>query len=143
MCSPCFVVGVYKHSLTQSGFHGFPGARFQRTLHRCDDLLVGNAKLEVGEAVAGPGDTHDQVVHLDDFHIEVAQAAADPLGVTVLGPAPQALARLRNQHRWHLLLKGDNGAKVREVAAAALAWSEQKGRGRAKVMADVDPIEVL
>ena len=74
---------------------------------------------------------------------EIAEAAAAPLGVTVLGPAPQALARLRNQHRWHLLLKGDNGAKVREVAAAALAWSEQKGRGRAKVMADVDPIDAL
>lgn len=73
----------------------------------------------------------------------VVAAAAEPHGVTVLGPAPQALARLRNQHRWHLLLKGDNGGKVREVAAAGLAWAEQPGRRRAKIMADVDPIDAL
>ena len=74
---------------------------------------------------------------------ERAEAVAEPLGVQVLGPAPQALARLRGQHRWHLLLKGENGAKLREAAIAALAWAETpKHLKRVKVVADVDPIEV-
>ena len=65
------------------------------------------------------------------------------LFVTVLGPAPQALSKLRGQHRWHLLLKGGDAAKVRAAAAAALAWAEQPGRRGASVAADVDPIETL
>jgi primosomal protein N' (replication factor Y) len=72
-----------------------------------------------------------------------AESVAGPLGVTVLGPAPQALAKLRNQHRWHLLLKGGDAAKVRAAAAAALAWAEEPGRRGAQVAADVDPIETL
>ena len=74
---------------------------------------------------------------------EKAHAVAGPLGVTVLGPAPRAMARVRGQHRWHLLLKGNDAVKVRAVAAAALEWAEAPGRRGAKVAADVDPIETL
>ena len=63
--------------------------------------------------------------------------------IQVLGPAPQALAKLRGRHRWHVLLKGASGAALREVAADALAQAEQPGKRRVRVMADVDPIEVL
>ena len=63
--------------------------------------------------------------------------------VSVLGPAPQPLARLRGRHRWHVLLKGGNGTVLRELAAAALVWADQPGRRRVRVVADVDPIEVL
>jgi len=63
----------------------------------------------------------------------------------VLGPAPQALARLKNRYRWHLLLKGTSATKVREAARRALEAAEAEGRGRAGVRAaaDVDPVEVL
>ena len=63
--------------------------------------------------------------------------------IQVLGPAPQALAKLRGRHRWHVLLKGAHGAALREVAADALAQADQPGHRRVRVMADVDPIEVL
>ena len=74
---------------------------------------------------------------------ERAREVAEPHGITVLGPAPQALSRLRGRYRWHLLLKGDSGVKLREAAAAALAWAEEPGRRRVRIVADVDPIEVL
>jgi primosomal protein N' (replication factor Y) len=74
---------------------------------------------------------------------ERAREVAEPHGITVLGPAPQALSRLRGRYRWHLLLKGDSGVKLREAAAAALAWADEPGRRRVRVVADVDPIEVL
>ena len=70
-----------------------------------------------------------------------AQAGKDE--ITVLGPAPQALSRLRDRHRWHVLLKGPDGRALRRVAAAALAWAEQPGHRKVRVIADVDPIEVL
>ncbi len=71
---------------------------------------------------------------------------ADPAleGVEVLGPAPQALARLRGQHRWHLLLKATHAARVRAAAARALDAAEAEPRPRrVRVIADVDPVEVL
>ncbi len=64
--------------------------------------------------------------------------------VQVLGPAPQALARLRGRHRWHVMLKGRSGAKLRGLAARALEWAESKARPRGvRIVADVDPVEVL
>ena len=75
---------------------------------------------------------------------EAIGATAAAAGVIVLGPAPQALARLRNQHRWHLLLKGRNADALRAVARAGLDAAEGGGRARGvKVVADVDPVEVL
>jgi len=64
--------------------------------------------------------------------------------VTLLGPAPQALARLRGRYRWHLLLKGSSGHAVREIAALGLAWAESRKRpGAVRVQADVDPSDVM
>ncbi|HEV2105892.1 MAG TPA: primosomal protein N', partial [Candidatus Eisenbacteria bacterium] len=75
---------------------------------------------------------------------ERAAAAGAPRAVEVLGPAPQAFARLRGRHRWHLLLKGAAASAVRETAAAALAWAEAERLPRGiRIAADVDPIEVL
>jgi len=74
---------------------------------------------------------------------ERARALAGERELTVLGPAPQALARLRGRHRWHVLLKGEQGAALREIAASVLAEFEQPGHAKVRVIADVDPIEVL
>jgi primosomal protein N' (replication factor Y) len=64
--------------------------------------------------------------------------------VELLGPAPQALARLRNAYRWHLLLRGRSAAGVRESARAALEWAEAElSGGNVRVIADVDPVDVL
>jgi primosomal protein N' (replication factor Y) (superfamily II helicase) len=72
------------------------------------------------------------------------QGGAESAGVTLLGPAPQALARLRGRYRWHLLLKGSSGHAVRDVAAQGLAWAESRKRpGAVRVQADVDPSDVM
>jgi primosomal protein N' (replication factor Y) len=69
---------------------------------------------------------------------------ASAAGVTVLGPAPQALARLRGQHRWHLLLKSESAAKLHPVLAQGLALAEADEEAHAvRTVADVDPVDVL
>ncbi len=94
-------------------------------------LLVSGA--DEGEVEAAAGVLADRV--------RASEAGAD---LDVLGPAPQLLARLRGRHRWHVLLKGGNAAKLRAAAAEALAWAESAERPPGvTVMADVDPIEVL
>ena len=69
---------------------------------------------------------------------------AERAGVTLLGPAPQALARLRGRYRWHLLLKSESGRAVRAAASRGLTWAESRRRlGAVRVQADVDPSEVM
>ena len=74
---------------------------------------------------------------------ERARALAGERDITVLGPAPQALSRLRGRYRWHVLLKAAIGTPLREIATALLAESERPGHGKTRIIADVDPIEVL
>jgi primosomal protein N' (replication factor Y) len=77
-------------------------------------------------------------------HAEAARERAESLNVTVLGPAPQALARLRGQHRWHLLLKGGDARKLRDVAGHALdSVAGKPGPRTVRVVVDVDPVDVL
>ncbi|MGH7730422.1 MAG: replication restart helicase PriA [Candidatus Eiseniibacteriota bacterium] len=79
-----------------------------------------------------------------DSLAEAIAPEAERRSVRVLGPAPQALARLRGKHRWHLLLKGGGAPALRAVAARGLEWAESKARpSTVRVVADVDPVEVL
>jgi primosomal protein N' (replication factor Y) len=61
-------------------------------------------------------------------------------GVTVLGPAPAPLARLRGAYRAQCFLKGTSrpvlGAAVREAARALPALAK-------RLIVDVDPLTVL
>lgn len=68
---------------------------------------------------------------------------AAPAGVTVLGPAPAPLWRLKGRHRWQLVLKGPQGPAVRRTARALMARvCEGLPRG-VRVDVDVDPQHVL
>ena len=69
--------------------------------------------------------------------IEPATATA---GLSVLGPAPAPLVRLRGEHRVQFLLKGMRRAEMRLALQAALADMPQVRR---RVTVDVDPLTVL
>ncbi|MBM3776842.1 MAG: primosomal protein N', partial [Acidimicrobiia bacterium] len=61
-------------------------------------------------------------------------------GITLLGPAPAPLGRLRGEHRVQVLLKGRRRAALREALGAAL---DQRPDIRRRVTVDVDPQSVL
>ena len=72
----------------------------------------------------------------------------NPGEVEVLGPAPQALAKLRGQHRWHLLLKSESAKTLGEAVRRGLGGAEdgiaaKRGTREVRVVADVDPVDVL
>ncbi|MEO5657714.1 MAG: primosomal protein N' [Nitrospiria bacterium] len=71
-----------------------------------------------------------------------AELAAD--GVSLLGPAPAPLWRLKGRHRWQLILKGPRGPAVRD-AAHSLVTTLRAGRLPRGVTVDlnVDPHHVL
>ena len=69
--------------------------------------------------------------------LEPATATA---GLTVLGPAPAPLVRLRGEHRVQFLLKGARRGDMRRALDAALVGMPHIGGG---VTVVVDPLSVL
>jgi primosomal protein N' (replication factor Y) len=93
----------------------------------------------VNLVVSGPGEAEvsARAASLADWC-----AAADRrfgLGLTVLGPAPCPLTRLRGRWRWHVVLKGEGGALGRLVRALA----PRLGPGPVRVALDRDPVTLL
>jgi primosomal protein N' (replication factor Y) len=62
------------------------------------------------------------------------------LGITVLGPAPCPLARIKERWRWHVLLKGEGTALGRVVRYAARRLTQA---GPVRVVLDRDPVTLL
>jgi primosomal protein N' (replication factor Y) (superfamily II helicase) len=69
----------------------------------------------------------------------------DADGVTLLGPAPAALAKLNNRFRWHLLLKAPTARRLHEVIENGLAAMRQAAipRHGVRLIVDVDPVNLL
>lgn len=62
----------------------------------------------------------------------------------VLGPAPAPLERIRQRHRWQILLRGRSGAALRRAVAEVLPALQPAARQRAVfVRPDVDPYGML
>jgi primosomal protein N' (replication factor Y) len=69
-----------------------------------------------------------------------ALITAQKLDVTVLGPAPAMLARLKTRWRWNVLLRGEAEAIGRIVRYAA---SRLPRSSKARVVMDRDPVSLL
>ena len=66
-----------------------------------------------------------------------ANLRKNPTGLSILGPAPAPLSRLKNRYRWHILLKGR-----RKTLLATLSSLPQR-IGSVKIQVDMDPYNVL
>jgi len=86
------------------------------------------------------GRTFDEAMQTAAEIVRRIQPAAATAGLTVLGPAPAPLVRLRGEHRVQFLLKGTRRAEMRRALEAALADMPQVRR---RVTVDVDPLTVL
>src|SRR5436309_2749181 len=71
------------------------------------------------------------------------RANTEQLGgaLTVLGPAPCPIMRLKGQWRWHVLIKSP---EARPIGRVVRAWGRGRGPGaRGAVVADRDPVSLL
>jgi primosomal protein N' (replication factor Y) len=73
----------------------------------------------------------------------VAEAArgAAPEGVTILGPAPAAIARIKNAYRWHVLIKGPVDSDLPGLVGAAI--SRASVERDVAVAPDIDPLDLM
>jgi primosomal protein N' (replication factor Y) len=62
------------------------------------------------------------------------------LRLSVLGPAPCPLARIKDRWRWHVLLKGPSEDLGRVVRYAA---RRLKREGKIRLVIDRDPVSLL
>lgn len=72
---------------------------------------------------------------------QLMRAAAVPLGVSVLGPAPAPLARLRNRQRYNCLLKAGDWPAIRAVFSHLL--SANPNPRTLRLALDLDPVSML
>jgi primosomal protein N' (replication factor Y) len=61
----------------------------------------------------------------------------------ILGPAPAPFARLRNEHRIHLLLKSRSRKQMRSVIDQALQKFEAAGGDLRSVSLEIDPVSMM
>lgn len=84
----------------------------------------------------------DAAAHTANWCRELARR--HQLEVSVLGPAPCPLARLRERWRWHLVLKGAAGPDARDLGQLVRAAARRLPRaGEVRVVIDRDPVAML
>ena len=103
---------------------------FRRTMRYPPTLAMINVIVKGRTAEAALADAHDLVVRTRHQH---------PHGA-VIGPAPAALARLKNEYRAQFFIKGKHRTAMREALMRVL---DARADLRRRVIVDVDPISVL
>ncbi len=86
------------------------------------------------------GRTFEEAMQTAAEIVRRLEPAAATSGLTVLGPAPAPLMRLRGEHRVQFLVKGTRRTEMRRALEAALDAMPQVRR---RVTVDVDPLSVL
>ena len=86
------------------------------------------------------GRTFEEAMQTASEIVRRLEPATATAGLTVLGPAPAPLVRLRGEHRVQFLLKGARRGDMRRALDAALAGMPHIRR---RVTVDVDPLTVL
>src|SRR5580704_4090959 len=66
-----------------------------------------------------------------------------PEGVKVLGPAPAAVARLKNEYRFQLLLKTSSRARLSEILREVRRFAAAERWPAVSLLIDVDPMTLL
>jgi primosomal protein N' (replication factor Y) len=66
-----------------------------------------------------------------------------PEGVKVLGPAPAAVARLKNEFRFQMLIKSSSRARLGEILAELRRFAAAERWPAASLLIDVDPMTLL
>lgn len=69
--------------------------------------------------------------------------ANDDRACRVLGPAPAPLARLKGEHRIHLLIKAKNRRRLRNVVDRAIAAVTARKHNPRTINVEIDPISIM
>ncbi len=97
-------------------------------------------------SVLAVGDSPDTTQELMGEFSRMLRTAAfkHENAVVVLGPTPAPIARLRDQYRWRLLLRGTDTNLMKDVLHTALTrYRELRHHTKVQLVTDVDPQDLL
>ncbi|MEN8144139.1 MAG: primosomal protein N' [Gemmatimonadota bacterium] len=94
--------------------------------------------------ISGPNQekVSDKAVELADWTAGVVGAAGRPPAVSLTGPAPCPIDRLRGRWRWHYLLRSDSAPALGELLRRT-AWTQGQPGGGLRIEIDRDPEALL
>jgi primosomal protein N' (replication factor Y) len=127
------------HALAHAARHDTEGFIAEERMLRQVPLYPPDTAL-VNLVVSGPDQsaTGARAAQVADWCLALEERYR--LGMTVLGPAPCPLARIKERWRWHVLLKGEGAALGRVVRYAARRLTQA---GPVRVTLDRDPVTLL
>lgn len=123
-----------------------------------DFLGFYNEEIAFRKAIGYPPFSRIVVVELKGKNEKHVEAIAAQFGRklftlldrdSILGPSPAVLSKIKNEYRWHILVKADktkdkNGTQARlSVARVAEDLQKEAVTQKVKVIVDVDPVGIL
>ncbi|HUQ14734.1 MAG TPA: primosomal protein N' [Gemmatimonadales bacterium] len=127
------------HALVRAATHDAEGfLREERDLRRAPPYPPELSLVNLIVSGESEPDTANRAAEVADWCNTLV--ARHELPVTVLGPAPCPLARIKDRWRWHLLLKGRSEVLGRIVRYAARRLPKE---GKTRVVIDRDPVSLL
>lgn len=93
--------------------------------------LIRHTELAKADAIAG------------EFARQVRAVSSGPPQMRLLGPAPAPLARLRGEHRRHMIIKSRNRAAARQAVEHALERTRGAGYDTHAISIDIDPLDLM
>jgi primosomal protein N' (replication factor Y) (superfamily II helicase) len=115
-------LGFAEQELKMREMLGYPP--FQRLLR----IIVGAEEKSVASSIAS-------------IIAQRAQHSCDSLGISLLGPAPAPVEKVRNFWRFHILFKAQSAAKLQSLMHRLK--SEVSGERHARIVFDLDPQDML
>jgi len=125
-----------RHSRTHD-YEGFYNEEIAYRAELCYPPFTRIIKLEIKSAqescAAGAAKTaHDRI-----------RSRMRGKDVTLLGPAPAPISRVRGQYRFHLLLLSEHREKIRALAVEGKKAVEESNGRKCRVLVDVDPVNLM
>jgi primosomal protein N' (replication factor Y) len=77
-----------------------------------------------------------------EFARELRVAARDS-GIRVLGPAPAAISRIKNEYRFQVLIKAQSRSRAREALDVAMDRVTSAGHNPRSISVEVDPMNLM
>ncbi|MFA6541970.1 MAG: primosomal protein N', partial [Bacteroidota bacterium] len=115
-------------------------------------------EIEYRKALGYPPFSRIILIEIKGQSENKVQTAAEQVGkslqsklrnATMLGPAPAALAKIKNDYRWQIIVKVDkdkdrNAAHAREVITSIVQQAQQSSQNAgSKIFIDVDPAGIM
>lgn len=73
-----------------------------------------------------------------------AEAGNAYRSVSIFGPVPSAIAKVKDDYRWQILLRSPSPALMRKLLLGALeVYEKDKGGGKVNITLDMDPMDML